>query len=179
MTDPLSVMTGLMRDPAAWSGHGLFKRSYALRSPAHTYALLQWDPGFKTRARAKTARAEWVLERRTFPYPRVIVREKGEEIATYFPGWMAGGRLKLKHRGSFRWRGLAPWRVKYGFLDDRGGRLVEFHARLKLPPAAEVTLGDRAFGLDELPLLVVVGWYVTILAFDDLAAGSVAALMRR
>ena len=107
-------------------------------------------------------------------------RHSGEIVANYHPGWFGNGRLKPTHGGeSWRWRGLTVWRTRFGFLDDRRKPLVTFRARMQVPPSAEVTLGDRAFGLDALPLLVVLGWYVTILALDDLASGGRAALTRR
>jgi hypothetical protein len=177
MVDTLSPMPGLAHDPATWTSRG--RRTFELRSASKAYALLRWQPGYKTRALATTARGEWTFERRTFWYPHVRVRERDEVVATYRPGWLANGRLKSKRGGSWAWRGLSVWRRRYGFIDDRGEPLVEFRAQLRLPPAAEVRLGDRAYGLDEVPLLVALGWYLTILAFDDLAAGAVAGLTRR
>jgi hypothetical protein len=177
VSETLSPMTSLANDAAVWTGRR--NRMYELRSPMRTYALLRWEPGFKTRAHATTARGEWTFERRTFWYPHVDVRERGVVVATYWPGWLANGRLKSRRGASWAWRSLTVWRRRYGFLDDRRQPLVEFRAHFKLPPEADVRLGDRAFGLDEVPLLVTLGWYLTILGFDDFASGALHAVMRR
>ena len=158
-------------EPVSWVGHGWVKRSYELKSESALFATLAWESAFGSLARAKTANAEWTLKRVGFFNPKATVRaSEGEaDLAVYHPDWIGNGRVELPGGKAWRWKCLGFWRSRYGFVDEAEQPIVEFHANtLKVPPSAEVVIAHGGLKLPELPLLVVLGWYVTILTFDDM-----------
>lgn len=176
----LSPMRRIADAPAEWRGHGVMKRSYELRSETALFATLDWQSAFGSLAHARTHDASWTLKRTGFFRPRVTVRpmEKETDLAVFHPDWLGDGRVEFPNGKQWRWKCLSFWRSRYGFLADDDQPLIEYKANtLKFVPSAGVVVAQSALGLAELPLLVVLGWYVTILAFDDMAgtAGASAA----
>jgi hypothetical protein len=170
-------MKRLATDPAEWRGHGTFKRAYELRSDAALYATLKWESALGSLAQAQAAEASWTLKRVGFFNPRATVRAPDSEtdLAVFHPNWVGNGRVELTGGRTWRFQCLNFWHSKYGFIDDAGESLIEYQANVfKTPPTAKVVVSPLALTLRELPLLVVLGWYVTILTFDD-AAGIAAA----
>jgi hypothetical protein len=171
----LSPMKDLAVQPAEWVGHGLAKRSYELRSDSETFATLRWETAFGSRATARTRAATWTLKRIGFFNPKVTVRapEVETDLAVYHPDWIGNGRVELPGGRTWRWKCLGFWRSKYGFTDESGEPLIEYHANtLKLPATAKLVVTPRALALAEFSLLVVLGWYVTVLTFDDMMVAA-------
>jgi hypothetical protein len=164
-----------------WHGRGLMKRSYELRSETHSFATLEWQSALGSLAHARTLDGAWTLKRTGFFRPRVTVRamDKETDLAVFQPGWLGDGHVDFPNGKQWSWKCLGFWRARYGFVSDDGTPLIEYHANtFKMPPSAGVVVAQSALGLAELPLLMVLGWYVTILAFDDMTvagAGAAAA----
>lgn len=179
MTETLKPMRDLATHPAEWVGHGLLKRSYDLRSGDMVFATLRWESAFGSLAQAETTDARWTLKRVGFFNPRVTVRAPGSEtdLAVFHPDWVANGTVELASGPRWKWKCLGFWRSRFGFIDDQGEPLIEYQANvLKVPASAKLVLSPQAMTLAELPLLIVLGWYVTVLTFDDMAgAGATAA----
>ncbi len=124
-----------------------------------------------------------------FRKPEVLKKLVEEEAssATYTPRWTGReGTLEFPGGHVFNWAQTDFWATKYQITDGAGNTLVSFEsgaekARLsdmfKTQARVEISLGGRS--IPELPLLVLLGWYLVILQKQDaatVAATTVAAM---
>jgi hypothetical protein len=160
-----------------WVGHGLLKRSYELRSGEVTFATLRWEKAFGSRAQAETAEATWTFKRVGFFKPSITVRVPDSEadLAVFHPDWFGNGAVEFPSGSRWKWKSLSMWRSRFGFVTAAGEPLIEFKVRtLHIPLVATVVVSAEAEKLAELPMLVTLGWYVTVLTFDDMSAAAAA-----
>lgn len=173
----LKPMSDLATHPSEWTGHGLLKRSYELRAGDDVFATLRWDSAIGTRASAEAAGAAWTFKRVGFIRTHVTVRAPGSDadLAVFHPDWLGNGTVELALGARWKWKCSGFWRHHFGFVTVGGEPLIEYQANsFKLPPGAKLVVSPQALALVELPLLVTLGWYVTVLTLDD-AGGAAAA----
>ena len=170
--------------PLYWVQPTTFERWFELRSGDHVVATLGWKTSCGTLAGAESADGHWTFKRVGFLNPRVTVRDAGSEIdlAIFWPNWLGDGRLEFAGGDVFRWQSTNFWATNWCFTDSGGTPLVAFK-----PGAEEAKLSDmfkqqamvevrpEGRAVPELPLLVLVGWYLMILRQDDTAAAGAAA----
>ena len=147
-------------------------RRFELRSGDESFASLTRRKG--THFVGETAEGRWSFRRIGCLHPRVIIRagDSEQDFATVAMSWSGGGTLELPRARRMRWTQVSFWRQRYAFRDDRARDLVQTcgagHGRLRL------SINPEARGVEELPLLALLGAYLLTLAVDD-AAVSVAA----
>ncbi len=100
------------------------------------------------------------------------------------PTWSgSSGSLQLTNGRLYHWRAANIWASRYEFFDAMNRPIVVFRSGLeetklsdllKMQSRIEVAIEGRA--CQDLSLLLLFGWYLMILAFDDNAATSVAVL---
>ena len=155
-----------------WTRIKGFPRSIELRSGDESFAVLTRRRG--THFLGETAEGRWSFKRTGFIHQRVIVRagDSEQDFATVAMSWKGCGTLELPAARRFRWTQTSFWRQRYAFRDDRARDLLQTcgagHGKLRL------SIGPEARGVEELPLLALLGAYLFTLAADD-AAVSVAA----
>lgn len=155
------------------------ERQFELRTAKSLFGVISFETALGTRATAEVATGRWTFKRVGFLNPRVTIREAGSDadVGVFWPKFSGGGWLEFSHGGRFQWKSLNFWASTWGFANP-GGELV-----FTLKPGAEkfklsdlfrtqavVEIGTASFGLAELSLLLMLGWYLMIMQQDDAAA---------
>lgn len=145
----------------AWVETQKFPRSYQLLADGDLFATMHWESIWKSRALAQAADARWALEHQGFFHNRVEISEAGSGavLATFKSGWAGKGQLLLPDGRQFRWGRPSFWATDMAFRDERGSILLRYKTRL-LSTGSQVLIEPIAFGMRELPLLVLLGWYL-------------------
>jgi hypothetical protein len=149
-----------------WTQPHVFRREYELRAGEDVLATLRFEGVFGRTARAGAAEGTWIFQETGFPGRRTVVRREGSdvELATYSRRWR-GGTLEFAGGRSFIAKSLKFWPPEWGFTDREDHPLVRFRPELNpFKASARVTIERRADSLEELPLLLLVGWHAAILA---------------
>lgn len=184
-----------------WRQPSGMKYEYELRAGDEILATLRFKSSLGTLAAAEAAEGAWTFKRAGFWQTRITVRPRdGErEIAAFRPEWTGNGVLTLEGGRIYRWAGANFWRTHHAWQAPGDVQVVRFEntAALKnegrvilsaeaaaLPETAGVdelyrpvppeALAPPSVALPELPLLVTLGWYLTVLEYRDAAAAVVA-----
>jgi hypothetical protein len=178
----LSTVAG---GPLYWIQPKTFERRFELRAgDGSLVASLRWERACGTLATAVSAEGGWTFKRVGFLNPRVTVREVGgeENVAIYYPKFWGDGVLECPGGRVYQWRSTNFWRNHWCFADADGNVLLCFKpGRGKsrwsdlFKTQAIVDVEPQGQAVAELPLLVLLGWYLMILHQDDAAAGAAAA----
>jgi len=158
-----------------WVQPAARKREHELRAGDGVVATLRFQRG--TLADAEADGHHWTFKRQGFWHPRVTVRVAGsdDDIATFHPHWTGGGTLELADGTTLKLRSANLWQSEWVWL-DKDQPVVRFkgrHGIVKASGSVEVHTG--AGGRADLPLLVLLGWYLILLYADDAAAASSGA----
>ena len=159
---------------------GIDNRWFELRAGGHVVATLGFGSLCDSLARAESADGSWTFRRVGILNPRVTVRKAGEEatLAIYTPRWTGReGTLEFPGRRVFNWMQSSFWATKHEITDAAGNPLVSFESGTAKPrlsdifkTQARVEIDQRGRALPELPLLVLLGWYLIVLQKQDAAA---------
>jgi len=147
------------------------ERMYSLRSGSEEIGTLRWDSSSGSLARAATSAGEWTLKRVGYLQPRVSVRASGvsEDLAWFEPGVGGGGAVHLASGHLFRWSSNV-WRAEWAWVNAAGKHGVKIHREFSARDrAGKVTVAAGVLPDRELPLLIILGWYLIILQTDDAA----------
>ena len=158
-----------------WSRPSIWKRQYELREHGAVVARIEWPSWVGCQAVAQTRSGELALERTGFLRQVITVRRAGSELplATMRPRFGGSGTIEIAGGRRYHWGKPSFWRTLRVLLDDSGRPLVHVQPSW-LGGCADVTIAPGAESLDDLPLLLVFGWYLTVLYNED-AAGAAAA----
>ena len=160
------------------------QRYFELRSNDLVIAKLQFQSPFGSLASAASASDTWTFKRVGFFNPRVTVRKESEEldIAVYRPRWTgADGIVVLDNGRKYHWKTANFWATEYVFLDQEGTIPLRFHQGIEEAKLADVfkiqarvEVDSQMVGNPDLPLLVLLGFYLIILQQEDSAAATAA-----
>ena len=103
--------------------------------------------------------------------PRVTVRAEGSDVdeLVYQPAWSGGGELVFASGRRFTLAKASFWRQEWMFTGPGGTEIVRFHRGMTMSKA-RVNCSAAGAGIPELPMLLLVGWYLLLLMADDDAA---------
>ena len=160
----------------AWVQPARTKQAFELRAGDDVVGTLVWAR--MSLATGATADGQWTLKREGFWHPRITVRVPGSEdnVAVFNPGWTGGGTLEMGGR-HLRFGPANFWRSQWDWIDEQDKSLVHFKSRqglLKLEGQVEVE--PQAVASPDVPLLVVLGWYLLVLFARDAAASSAGSV---
>ena len=161
-----------------WVQPRVLKMQYELRANDERVAILRFRSSLGSFATGESADGCWTFKRVGFCQTRVTVRVCGGEsdIASFMNNtWSGGGTLELSDR-----RVLPAttnfWQTKLEFQDESGNSLIQFKLGGLLHQSATVEIQPRGVGKPELPLLMMLGWYLIVMMSSDVAMlGTVAA----
>ncbi len=168
--------------PLHWVQPKAMEKRYELRTAEGLYGTLQFENNWGTLARAETADGNWTFKRVGFLNPRITVRRAGSEqnLAVYAPKFWGDGLLELGGR-RYHWKCGNFWASQWGFAgpDDKFIFLLrqgtdEFKLSDLLKIQAHVDLMPEAHGNGDLPLLMLLGWYLLILHLEEVAGATAA-----
>ena len=155
---------------ARWIGAVRWKRHFELRQGEQHFASLTWENASGSVVVARTRESLWVLERTGLCGSRIAIREdvRGPEVATFTADWKSGGRLTLAGAGHFSWGAPGVSLARWIFRDARSRPLLELRVdSMRLVPSGTLAVVHDAIGEPALPLLVTLGWYLTVQTLDD------------
>lgn len=160
-----------------WRQPRATKERYELHAGDEVLATLGWARAFGSLAEAVSADGSWTFKRVGFWQPRATIRAAGsdEDLATFEPRWTGSGVLTLPGGTSYHWGHANAWGTKYAWRDASEREVIRFGATAALLRSeATVEVAPEAAALPDLPLLMLFGWYLTVMGFRD-AAGATAA----
>jgi hypothetical protein len=161
-----------------WSQPAAMSRDSELRAGGELVATLRFRSMFGTFATAESRDGCWTFKRVGFWQQRVSIRVCGseEDVAMFRNNtWSGGGRLEFPDGREIR-ATTNLWRSKLDFVTGAGDEpLVQLRMRGLIHRAGRVTLSPDAAALPELPLLVLVNWYLALMLSQDDGAATAAA----
>jgi hypothetical protein len=168
---------------ALWICRAAPTAEYELRDGDAVLATLRSRKACGSLASARTEGGHWTFKHVGFFTSRITVRaaEREAETAVYTPKSGRAGVLAVAQGATYRWRMVdATTRQWTGPLEEQDW-LVRFTFPGTSPrDGSSVEVAPGAAALADLPLLVLLGWYLSVLLATDLTmvailAGVVAA----
>ena len=156
-----------------WSQPEAFRRAHLLTANGLNVGSLNFEKGSGSLATAACAGDAWSFKRVGFLSPRVSIRKAGSDsdLAVFTPTWSSGGTVEFAGGRRFGLRCLSFWGCDWAFEDEQGQPVVTLHGpKGFLKSGGESRVTDVGAGLQETPLLLMLLWYVRLLANEDMAA---------
>ena len=160
-----------------WNQPHAFEQDYALTAGERVLATLLWPRALGSLAEGRIGDESWTFKRVGFWRPAVTIRTpaSGElDVGRFVMGWRRGDLL-LQGELRYRWDQVSFWKAEWAFFDASGmNRLLEFVSERRLfRMSVGVHVHPAAEGSADLPVLVLLGWYLLVMASrDDAAAAS-------
>ncbi len=150
------------------------KREYELRSGDDL--LAEFDCGTSTdSALVETFDGSWDLKFFGIANPHVIVRKDSgdKDEARFDSSETEPGVLEFSNGRKFHWESHV-WRAEWGWNDSAGNQVVSFKRDFEVGEKHEgsVTITETGSASPHLTALIVIGWYLIILAAETAAEGS-------
>lgn len=160
-----------------WEQPNTFKMEYCLFAGDEMAATLKFRSSFGSFAIAESADGCWTFKRVGFFQTRATIREcdSETEIASYRNNtWTNGGTLEFPDGRQYR-ASTNFWMTQFDFFNE--AEVVLFSYRKIggiIHLSSYVDLFSNAIIIPELPWMIMLGWYLTIMMHQD-AAAAVAA----
>jgi hypothetical protein len=150
----------------SWQQPQAFKCEYELRAGDELLGTLRRTGAFGMPMEAEIGASRFTLKPGGFFRSRITVREAGatgEPAVFGRNGFLERGELALPDGRGYRWKMMSFWSSRWAFLDDSDRPLVSFTSRNRfLRTGCEVEIGPGALARPELPVLVLLGWYLLL-----------------
>ena len=166
-----------MQSRFEWKQPSAFARTFELRSDDSLVATLHFPKTFGTLAEAVWGEHQWTFKRQGFLRPRITARLSGseQELALYEPNW-TGAKGVLHGPGTriFLWESVNLFGSEHRWRCAESGPLLHFTQKGVLRSGAEVDVTDAGQREEHLNLLVLLGWYLVLMAQEEASAAVVA-----
>ena len=151
------------------------RREFELRGGDAVVATLRWTRGSRAEG-AFASGDEYRFYREGWLRPRILIHRAAGERTDEPVATLAArnGTLSFPDGRSFRWGKPRRWTNERIWLDDAGAELVRFSPQRG---GVRVRLQPGAAALPEGPLLLLLGQYLLVLAEQDAAAATSAAMV--
>jgi len=168
-------------------GHGLkwvqphaLKMEYELQSDEILAATLHFRSSFGSLATGASADGSWTFKRVGFWQTRVSIRASGSEtdLAVFRNNtWSGGGTLEFPDGRKYP-ANTNFWSTQYEFKTEEGkvlisnkniGGMLHMSSGVEIHPAAKE--------IAELPWMVLLSWYLTVMMYMDSAAVATATVV--
>jgi hypothetical protein len=146
------------------------KQEFELRAGDEVVGTLRFERS--SLAMGETADQSWTFKREGFWHPRITIRVPGSDanVAVFSPGWAGGGTLDIDGR-QLRFVAANFWHSQWDWVDAQNKPVVHFKSHQGLlKTEGQVEIETEAIQSPDLPLLVVLGWYLLVLFARDAAA---------
>ena len=157
-----------------WAQPSAWKMEYELRADDELIATLRFRSSFGSFATAESADGCWTFKRVGFWHTRVTIRGCGSDVdiaAFKNNTWSGGGTLEFSD-GRKMLATTNLWQTNFEFKTEAGETLVRFNIGGLVHLSATVEIDPGASGLPELPLIVMLGWYLAVMMYMDSAASA-------
>ena len=160
----------------SWQQPQAFKCEYELRAGDELLGSIHKTRSFGAAMEAEIGGTRFTLEPTGFFRSRITVQEAGaagEPAVFSRAGFLSKGQLTLPDGRSYGWKMTSFWGGRWAFVDDSDRPLVSFTSRNRFIRAGcDVEIAPGALALPELPMLVLLGWYLLLRIMQDSAAAA-------
>jgi hypothetical protein len=161
---------------ARWTQPSAMAASYVLDVGGSAAATLTFRSSFGSLATGESADGCWTFKRVGFFATRVTIRACGDdqEIAVFHNAtWKGGGTLEVPGGKAYR-ANVNFWQTRFEIATDTDVPLVSF-TRIggAFHLGSDVQIHAAAGDLRELPWMVMLGWYLTVMAHRDSSTAAV------
>jgi hypothetical protein len=174
----MQKMAKLVGKELKWSQPTARKKEFVLNADNLLAATLRYRSSLGSFAVAESGDGSWTFKRVGFFKSHVVVRPSDDDlrdIATFHnKTWKGGGTLQVVSGATLR-ANTNFWQTKFSFMSASDEPLVVFNTSGIVHYSATVEIQPQAATMPELPLMVILGWYLAIGMKDD--ASSAAASM--
>ncbi len=159
-----------------WVQPAALKRGHELRAGDEVVATLVFQRG--SLADAVAADGHWTFKRAGFWHPRVTVRVAGTDtdLAVFRPRWMGGGTLDLPGGKAIDLSPANLWQTQWAWKEGESTPVVFKSRHGLIKSGAEVAIAEDGIKRPDLPLLVLLGYYLILLYAQDVAAASATSV---
>lgn len=178
----MRMLHEVRRDELVWVKPKWSRFFFELRAGETVVATLAWTGG--SRAVAECAGARYRFSREGWLRQRILVREGAsggasgddapEETVATFARRRGDGTLTFPDGRTFLWRKPRVWTSERVWADRNETVLVRFNPVTRESPVTVLSQPPAA-DLAELPLLILLGQYLIVLAAQEAAAAGTAA----
>lgn len=172
----MSPSTRPIHGPLQWVQPRFADRHFELHGPGELVGSLRWERALGTLATGEYRGKRWTFKRVGFWNPRVTVRREGspDNLGVFHASVWGGGTLSLSSKRSYDWRPVNTWMTRWAFADDGGRNLFVMREgkdeggladMFKTQAVVEIEPGGD--DSSELPLLILLGWYLFILRQEE------------
>ncbi|HEV2446560.1 MAG TPA: hypothetical protein VGS58_11580 [Candidatus Sulfopaludibacter sp.] len=146
--------------------------AYELSAGGEIRGRLRFDERAGTQSTGELGGQRWTFSHSGGAHPRVtIAREGSPEVIAEFVPWLTGGGVVTFSGGpGYCWNRAGIWSTTWCFRrqgESRGSICVSQQAG-PLRDGARVRICGEAAQVPETPVLVLLAWYLRILAFEIL-----------
>ena len=168
-----------------WTQPKTMTRHFELGDGTRTFATLTFEKTFGSLGRASTADGNFSLKRVGFFNPHITARTEGaeEDVATYHPRWTgSSGEFHFPGGRNYFLKTANFWATRHE-VSDAGGRIVitlqrgveDSHLTDMFKSQARMDIDVSMRDNPDLPVLVLMLWYILILQQSD-HAGTAATM---
>ena len=157
-----------------WQQRGNFKMDYELLSDGEQAATLRWRTMSGSLATAESADGCWTFKRVGVWRVRVTVRACGSDtdLAEFRQDRESEGTLTLSDGRKYLAHST-PRATSYDFRTDAGEPLIRLNSEGMMRHVGTVRLLPTANPvLAQIPWLVMLSWYLTVMTYIDEGAGA-------
>ena len=182
----MTKLAELVGHELKWIQPHALKMEYELHTGDIVVATLRFRSSFGSFATATSADGSWTFKRVGFFNPRVTVRSEGSEtdLAVFRPKWTGSeGTTQLANGAAYTWKTANFWATEYAWQNSAGEPLILYKQGVEaswladlFKTQARVEIQPSAQGLQDLALLVLLGWYLIVLKQQDDASIAVTAV---
>lgn len=166
-----------------WTQLKPFTRYHELRSDGGLYATLKWKKMFGSLAVGECSEGRFTFKRGGFLRPFVTVRKESSSSDLAVMRFRSGsvilntvfglsGVLEFEAGRRYAFNRLSFWKSRWAFVDEDGIPLVTFDRKMKGKPTANVAINVDFRQIPYLYILLVLGWYVIILDYEEAEAAT-------
>jgi hypothetical protein len=154
-----------------WVQPSMLARHFELHSGDDVLGALCFENAATARGtvnRAGKAAESWTIATAGFWKRGIVLREAGamDDLAVFRSNFRGEGWVQFIRGDKFHWKSTNVWRTEWGFSNAREELLFLLKPKpkpsnpLKVQSLVEIKTPGR--DLDELPLLLMLGWYLNV-----------------
>jgi len=153
-----------------WAQPSIFERHFELHSEKSLLGVLHFETpsaAYGTLITAGAATKRWTFKGARFHLkPLVTIREEGgnDDLAVYRPQLWGGGWVEFVKGSRFHWKSISFWGTEWGFSNAQEELLFVLKSKPLdlLKVQSVVAIGAQWHDLEELPLLLMLGWCLRV-----------------
>lgn len=142
-------------------------RSWELRDANDVVARLEWQSAYQASAIGTTAEGRWSLRLEGFFRSWVTLkrldRDEPDSLFRALPSF--NGKLELPDDRILSWDSNF-WLTKWIWSASEGLEIMRMSRNLSLRTEGMLDWDPRMTGIDELPMLAILGWYLIVIVSD-------------